>query len=118
MRQNFEDWWECLPNRIPAGTVINAWSQLKDDLPGEFTFKMLDNDWSQVVIENPSRNIAKYDFKWVYGFWEEYCRGVLARSKINEGTVNSTYIISILHWLDKHPKARLIAAPAGFEPAT
>jgi len=48
--------------------------------------------------------IPKQDFKMIYEIWEEYCGGVMARSKISEETHNSTYVISILHWLDEHAR--------------
>ena len=104
MQQDFEDWWNRLPDRIPAGTTVQTWSQPKGHLSATFKFRELDRDEQEVVVDDPLRRITKHDFEMIYGIWEEYCRGVVARTRINGRTVNSTYIIGILRWLDEHPE--------------
>jgi hypothetical protein len=100
MRPRFEEWWANLPALLPRGTDIRAWSEHSGYTGG--TFRFVEIDWDgALVIKSPLRRISIGDFEMVYKLWPEYRDGIVPRSKINAITVNSTYIIGILHWFDE-----------------
>jgi hypothetical protein len=45
------------------------------------------------------RTIPMGEFEMVYTRWEDYVAGRFPRYKLRDLTKNSTYIVSILHWL-------------------
>jgi hypothetical protein len=47
-----------------------------------------------------SRSVRKTDFKKVYEFWERYKQGQISRDELQKISRNTTYIFSILHWLE------------------
>lgn len=103
MREPFEDWWASLPSRVPRGTIMRAWSEHSGYRDSTFRFMEIDKDGA-LVVDPPLRRVSKEDFAMVYRIWDEYCKGVIPRSKITANTVNSTYILGVLRWFDEHPQ--------------
>jgi hypothetical protein len=99
MREPFENWWASLPSRLPRGTVIRPWSEYSGYGDRTFRFLEIDRDGA-LVVDPPLRRVSKEDFVMAYRIWDEYCRGIMPRSKTTANTVNSTYILGVLRWFD------------------
>src|SRR5258708_27303178 len=83
---------------LKPGTRIPHWSADGNDRIGSFVVAKIDHD--RIWIEEPKRYIRWPDFYRVYAVWSNYRRRVIPRTKITELTGNSTYVISILNWLE------------------
>jgi len=54
----------------------------------------------EIWIIDPSSVMTKGEFEKVFPLWGDYCKRVVPRSRIRDLTTRSTYIISIMHWMD------------------
>jgi hypothetical protein len=95
--------WLKVSENVWPGYRIQKWSASRGDIEGDFIITRLNDD--SLAIDSPSAKntqiIPKSEFCHVAEYWEEYKLGMLPRNKVSDMTRYSTYIIGILHWLDK-----------------
>lgn len=101
----FEDWWVLLKTHLKPHTPISNWSAAKGNLIGSFEASPSPYVGEEYVkVEGTDiyqRNISQGDFKAVLRCWNEYRAGVIPRLRINAVTKHSTYVISIIRWLEE-----------------
>jgi hypothetical protein len=98
MRPTFDQWWSTLPVRLPAGTSVTCWSRDGFDSGGGFVIGQVSPECIEIV--HPPRRIAKSDVRQMWEWWPDFKYGAKARSTLTRRSLNTTYILSILHWLE------------------
>ena len=89
----------------PSGGVIKyrmTYPEVEEELMG------IDHAFDparEIPIER-RRDIPRADFSRALGLWPDYYDGVLTRQEFDSrtSTMHSTYIISIIHWLEENSK--------------
>ena len=106
--EEFADWWVLLRKHLEPRTAIRHWSAAKGSLSGLFEASPgLYASHECVQIEGPHRThiyqrlIFTGDFRAVLERWNDYRAGVISRRSIDAVTKHSTYVISIIHWLEE-----------------
>ena len=103
-KEEFAGWWTALVAAIEPGvTAIPHWSAAKGELPGSFVITGIDD--RSVRIEGPDHDLYQRiiwhtDFRYVLANWKDYIEGRLLRKVITSQTKHSTYVISIIRWLE------------------
>jgi hypothetical protein len=95
--------WAELQRRYPVGLRLQTWSAAKGYLKGSFVIEALSADRIEVNsdgIKNPPRPISRADFERIAALWPEYKAGTLPRSRLIQESQNTTYIVTMLHWLE------------------
>jgi|SRR5215472_9341183 len=102
----FEEVWQRLQAQLISGQMIRAWSAASE--------YRLDATY-QVQAVNPSSitvfggkmtmpaTIPKSEFRKVWDIWRAYCAGTYRREHLRDITRFSTYIVSILKWIESDP---------------
>jgi hypothetical protein len=94
--------WQQLQS-LPLGTPVVHWSILKGNLNGKFS--LVEVTGSTIIVQTGPgtlRRISRSDFDNVARLWPEYKQGAVDRHTLSEVTLNSTYILSLLHLLDDY----------------
>ncbi len=97
--------WTELQRRNPVGDTIRTWSAAKGLLNGSFKIESLSSsriEVSSAGMNDPPRPITRGDFEKVLAVWPDYKAGTLSRSRLILESQNSTYIVSLLHWLESN----------------
>ena len=101
----FKDWWALLKTHLKPHTQVSKWSAAKGYTTGPFEASpspYVGEEYVQVEgADIYRRNISQGDFKAVLLRWNEYRDRVIPRSRIEAITKHSTYVISIIHWLEE-----------------
>lgn len=101
---DFEDAWAAILLKLPhSDRRIKPWSAAGRISRSAFFVSCWDVDSVTVTgggIDG-ERRISKSDFADVFSAWPEYCAGTKQRSELRERSLNSTWVISILHWLEE-----------------
>src|ERR1035438_9971160 len=97
----FDETWSRIRGLGPDRDVPK-WSST-GRVQGSFTVASVD---AQAVLVrsdgiNGERRIPKESFANVLEVWDGYRSGVIPRSRVNKITRNSTYILGILHQIEK-----------------
>lgn len=101
MKLTFEGVWADLRYRLKPRTTIPNWSILKGDTGGEFRIDHVDGGSITVIPEGRKpRSISKADFERIYRMWPAYKTGSISRTELTPMSQNSTYILSLFHWLE------------------
>jgi hypothetical protein len=101
MKLTFEGVWADLRYRLKPRTIVRNWSILKGDTGGEFKIDHVDGGSITVIPEKRRpRSISKADFERVYRVWSAYKAGSISRTALTPISQNSTYILSLFHWLE------------------
>jgi hypothetical protein len=99
----FDEVWRELRGRLCEGTEIPNWSY-DHGYTGKVTrIERVYYDSITVSGERTTerRDVLRTDFKKVFEFWDRYKQGLLPRDDIQKISRNSTYIFSLLHWLEQ-----------------
>lgn len=100
MREDFESTWTDLQRRLPVRERIQNWSADKGYTGGRF--RITDVEPSSVTIEADGtsipRQVAKSEFRKIFAEWPAYQVGTARRSALRDESMNTSYILSILHW--------------------
>lgn len=70
------------------------------NIEGSFTIHDINIRRGEIWITDPNTVITKSEFAKVFPLWGDYCKGVVPRVRLRDLTTRSTYIISIMHWLE------------------
>jgi hypothetical protein len=106
--EEFLDWWVLLRKHLASGREVGHWSAAKGYLSGSFeAFPGPYVAQECVRIEGRQRThiyqrlIFPNDFRAVLGLWDDYRDGRIPRSRVDAATKHSTYVVSIVHWLEE-----------------
>lgn len=93
-------YWQQVQS-IKTRAHVAHWSVLKGKLNSSFC--VLDVDDHGITVETApgtERRISRTEFDKVAEIWPEYKERRVPRHRLNESSVNSTYILSLLHFVD------------------
>jgi hypothetical protein len=99
----FDEVWRELGARLSEGTEIPNWSY-DHGYTGKVTrIERVYYDSITVSGDRTTKHraVPGTDFKKVFEFWDRYKQGLIPRDDIQEISRNSTYIFSLLHWLEQ-----------------
>ena len=88
-----------------TGEKIGTWSHGHGNLNSSFYVKEVTN--TNLTVETPKgtqRVVTRADFEWGEEIWDDYINGRIPRT-VWQKSVNSTYIISLIHRLDSEAEA-------------
>jgi hypothetical protein len=101
--------WSDLTARLRSAMV----SEASFDIPNWSNDKGFTGNISRVEAVNydevvfigerttEPRRVSRRDFKKIFeDYWERYKQGTVSREELVRASRNSTYIISVLHWLE------------------
>ena len=94
--------WDEVQQRVRAGLQVQHWSKDKGDLQGRFTVDGVSQNRIEISSKSISgrRRISRADFEAVAKEWPTYLAGNVTRHDLRDSSQNTTYVISLLHWLD------------------
>ncbi len=102
MNSAFEGTWADLRSRLRVGAIIRNWSADSGYTGGEF--RINDMDSSAIVVRSPQmgpeRSVSRRDFEKLFALWSQYNRGSVSRAELGKHSQNTTYVVSILRWLE------------------
>jgi len=97
----FDEAWREIRGRLSEGTEVRNWSY--DSGYTGTTTRIERLNYDEIVVTGDRttepRPVARTGFKKVFEFWDRYRQGLVSRDEIVKISRNSTYILSILHWL-------------------
>jgi len=95
-------WSRMLARKMELeGQTLISWSRSGRVKGTSFTIDEISNAAIEVsgkTFKSP-RRISRSDFEYVADKWGPYLNGQLRRDELNRSQ-NTTYILTILHWLD------------------
>ena len=99
---DFEQVWLLIQVALRSGDVIPVWSVAGQTRSAPFTIRLVEPTYLEVdpPAAQRSQRIEKAEFQKVYRVWPDYCNRSVPRHELRDLTQYSTYIISILHWLE------------------
>jgi hypothetical protein len=106
--EQFAAWWSSLSSRLTPGTTVQHWSAAKGLKDGAFVVTSIESGCLR--IEGPKKTriyqrlIDSNDFRKVLDIWDDYCNGPLSRKSVTSMTLHSTYVLSIIRWLELNSK--------------
>jgi hypothetical protein len=99
MAIDFETVWDRIHRAAPPGSLVRHWSAAKGYTGGFFRVQQADR--SSFTVSGGSmrapRRVAKSEFARIVAVWEGYVAGSFPRSAMQPLSLNSTYILSLLH---------------------
>jgi hypothetical protein len=111
MTMSFKKTWSYIQSNLHAGQLIDNWT--KD---GRYYIKQLSivrvRPGKVILIKSPNakdvQRIPQDDFKKVYDVWSQYKASTFPRRRIRDDLTRfSTYIISVLHWVEQNNNGTL-----------
>jgi hypothetical protein len=95
--------WTQLQADLPGHCQVAHWSARKGNLNQSFTVMKVDRRAIDIETgSSTSRRISQQDFERIEQVFTDYCGHKVPRSKLTDISVNSTYILSLLHWWHSH----------------
>jgi hypothetical protein len=99
--ETFEEVWGKIQSQLRQGSIIKNWTGARGYLGDEF--KIVSVASSHLVVDAPRaktiQRVSKKDFEFMFGRWDGYCKGRIARGDLVKGTRVSKYTMSILRHL-------------------
>jgi hypothetical protein len=99
--KSFERCWQEIVSRLSPRRLY-AWSAA-GGARSSFGVTKVGADGIAVLTSKGMRYIPRKDFESVFEIWEEYVHRRVQRQSVRDLSVNSTYVISVLHWLEIQP---------------
>jgi hypothetical protein len=100
MMTTFEGVWAEFRHRLKPRTTITNWS-IKGYTGGEFRIDNVDGAAITVIPKNGKpRSVSKTDFGKMYALWAAYKASTIGRAELATKSQNTTYILSLFHWLE------------------
>ena len=99
MAMDFETVWPGIRRAAPPGSLVRHWSAAHGYTGGFFRVEQADA--TSVTVRGGKmrgpRRVAKSEFARIVAVWERYVAGSFSRSAMQPLSLNSTYILSLLH---------------------
>ena len=86
-------------SRLTPMAKMRSWSAA-GRAKGEFEILEVTLDSVTVRTSNGPRKVPRVSFEEIFRLWADYKTGIMLRNALTEISFNSTYVISILHWLE------------------
>jgi hypothetical protein len=102
-REKAPGYWSAIQQKLRVGQTIRTWSREKGDLDTLVTIEGVHPDRIEISsegIKDPPRKITSGDFAKVAEHWHEFLAGSIPRHQLRSLSVNSAYIIALLHWIE------------------
>jgi hypothetical protein len=98
----FEDCWRKMSGALGGRSVINTCSPAGRATGRPFKVVRVDDGFIEVESINgkSTQRISKAKFKEIYDIWIPYCSGTLKRPSFDPKNRVTTYVISILHFVE------------------
>lgn len=97
----FDNIWARIISELKAGTLVQNWGAARGYSGA--TFQVEDVERTAVIVAGgnmqTARRVSKGEFEKVHAIWDAYLAGNYPRGKMTGLSLNTTYIISILHRL-------------------
>jgi hypothetical protein len=128
----FVAWWAILSSKLKAGTIVRHWSAHGQYQPDSFRISKVNTDriWytlgaaappatkrrqritlggdpvgpAYLVPNKDAYFVMKYNFHEALNAWHDYCALIISRQSMDAKVDGSTYVISIIHWLEENGK--------------
>jgi len=96
--------WSYIQSNLHAGQLINNWTKAGRYKPGTFPIVKVGTTSIKIkaIRTHKPRPVPMGDFEKVYNVWNQYNAGIYSRYEIRNSTRHSTYIISVLHWVEQN----------------
>jgi hypothetical protein len=92
--------WDEVRREVSAGDLIKNWTAAKGYYGEDFVVEDVGAYSLEVRLGSDSiRTVTARDFDVVSPHWDDYCAGHFPRGDFTPLTMNSKYVISILHIL-------------------
>jgi hypothetical protein len=95
------DCWNEIRSRLTPNARVCHWS-VTGRAKGEFEIQEVTPD--EIVLRTHSgtiRKVPRKSFEVIFPLWQEYKSGRAQRIELTEESYNSTYVVSVLHWLEE-----------------
>jgi len=98
----FNEVWSEIQTHLTKGAEIPNWGY-EEGYTGNVTlivgkyYDVIEVTGGRTV---KPRDVTRPDFKKVYEVWDRYKQGLTSREEIQQISRNTTYIFSILRWLE------------------
>jgi hypothetical protein len=100
--KTFNEVWREIQARLSEGTEIPNWG-LVDGYTGKVT-RIEGKNYDEILVSGERtterRRVPRTEFKKVFEVWYRYKQGLTSRDEIQGFSQNTTYIFSILKWLE------------------
>ena len=103
--RTFDNVWVSLEKNLSAGIEIKKWTAFKGYLGDSITIAGIRENYIEIEPSDAGniQIIPKGDFEKIWKVWVDYKIQKVRRYELRDITRFSTYIISILHWLENYP---------------
>lgn len=105
----FNDVWREIQARLTEGAEIPNWSY-DEGYTGNVT-RIVEKYYDVIAVTGGRtvrpRDVKRADFQKVFELWDRYKQGLTSRDDIQQISRNSTYIFSILRWLEVSQGAQI-----------
>ena len=95
MRENFEDMWADLQDRLPVRERIQNWSADKGYTGVRFQIKGVEPSSITIEADGASVQIAKSEFQKIFADWPGYRGETVRRNALRDKSKNTAFILSI-----------------------
>lgn len=99
---SFQKCWDEITARLSSVPKLHHWSAA-GRAKGAFAVSDIGPDGIVVKTSKGLRFVPRKDFESIFPLWPTYRDQKLQRHKLSF-CVNSTYVISVFHWLELQPK--------------
>lgn len=98
---SFEECWDAICRRLFPKPRLYCWSAA-GRAKGFFGVTLIGHEGITVRTGKGLRFVPRRDFEALFPLWLDYKAGMIPRVKLNF-IVNTTYVLSIFHWLELQP---------------
>lgn len=96
---SFNQTWNEVCSRLAPMSKMSRWSAA-GRAKGEFGILEVTSDGVIVQLSKGIRKVPRVSFEVIFEKWAGYKAGNVPRHELRDVSYNSTYVISILHWLE------------------
>jgi hypothetical protein len=100
--ESFERCWKEIVLRLTPRRLY-SWSAA-GGARSFFEVTRVDADGITVLTSKGTRCVPRKDFETIFEIWEGYISRRVQRQSVRGLSVNSTYVISVLHWMEIQPR--------------
>lgn len=94
---SFAECWGAVCRLLTPRPELYHWSEA-GHASGSSAIASVAWDGVEVITSRGPRFVSRRDFEQLYPYWEAYSNGKIKRYRLNFSQ-NTTYVLSIFHWL-------------------
>ena len=99
---SFDQCWREICSRLTPKPELNAWSAA-GRARGHFGISAVTKEGINVSTSKGPRFVPRRDFELLFPLWPGYRDRKIQRQSLRDMCLNSTYVVSIFHWLEIQP---------------